>query len=138
MAQNGFNENGAFNLEALRKWHLLRERTSHGTFYGMHIIIYGECTTPLLDTLKCVVSVGDETILATSLPYTRFLKSGVDFAIFSLGMLHVDLWVQEFLRHEMPCVVPDYLVEYVCKFGYFLERMCNMILMLGQKNHFLT
>ena len=122
MAQNGFNENGAFNLEAPRKWRLLRERTCHGTFYGMGIRIYGECTAPPLDTLKCVVKAGDETILATSLPYTWFLKSGVDFAIFSPGMPRVDLWVQEFLRHEMPCVVLDYLVEYVCKSGYSLER----------------
>ena len=74
------------------------------------------------DTLKRVVKAGDGTILATSPPYTRFLKSGVDFAIVSPGMPRVDLWVQEFLRHEIPCVVPDYLVEYVCKPGYSLER----------------
>lgn len=37
-------------------------------------------------------------------------------------MPRVDAWVQEFLRHEIPCVVPDYLVEYVCKPGFSLER----------------
>lgn len=37
-------------------------------------------------------------------------------------MPRVDSWVQEFLRHEIPCVVADYLVEYVCKPGYSLER----------------
>lgn len=60
--------------------------------------------------------------MATSPPYTRALKSGVDFAVVSPGMPHVDMWVQEFLRHEIPCVVADYLVEYVCKPGHTLER----------------
>lgn len=60
--------------------------------------------------------------MATSPPYTRFLKSGVDFAIVSPGMPRVDIWVQEFLKHEIPCVVADYLVDYVCKPGYSLEK----------------
>ncbi|CAA3027819.1 BRCT domain-containing At4g02110 [Olea europaea subsp. europaea] len=116
------SEDGAINLEAPRKWRLLRERTGHGAFYGMHIIIYGECVAPPLDTLKRVVKAGDGTILATSPPYTRFLKSKVDFAIVSPGIPRIDMWVQEFLRHKIPCVVADYLVEYVCKPGYSLER----------------
>ncbi|GAB4841754.1 hypothetical protein Ancab_022476 [Ancistrocladus abbreviatus] len=120
--KNGLTEDGAINLEAPRKWRLLRERTGHGALYGMKIIIYGECIAPPLDTLKRVVKAGDGTILATSPPYTRFLKSGVDFAIVSPGMPRVDMWVQEFLRHEIPCVLADYLVEYVCKPGYSLER----------------
>ncbi|GMH25756.1 hypothetical protein Nepgr_027599 [Nepenthes gracilis] len=120
--KNGLTEDGAINLEAPRKWRLLRERTSHGAFYGMRIVIYGECIAPPLDTLKRVVKAGDGTILATSPPYTRFLKSGVDFAIVSPGMPCVDMWVQEFLQHEIPCVVADYLVDYVCKPGYSLER----------------
>lgn len=74
------------------------------------------------DTLKRVVKAGDGTILATSPPYTRFLDSGVDFAIVTPGMPRVDAWVQEFLKHEIPCVVADYLVEYVCKPGYSLEK----------------
>jgi topoisomerase (DNA) II binding protein 1 len=74
------------------------------------------------DTLKRVVKAGDGTILATSPPYTRFLDSGVDYAVVSPGMPRVDLWVQEFLKHEIPCVVADYLVEYVCKPGFSLER----------------
>lgn len=74
------------------------------------------------DTLKRVVKAGDGNILATSPPYTRFLKSGVDFAVVSPGMPRLDLWVQEFLKHEVPCVVADYLVEFVCKPGYSLER----------------
>ncbi|KAK4418069.1 BRCT domain-containing protein [Sesamum alatum] len=115
-------EDGAINLEAPRKWRLLRERTGHGAFYGMKIVIYGECIAPPLDTLKRVVKAGDGTILATSPPYTRFFKSRIDFAIVSPGMPRVDMWVQEFLRHEVPCVVADYLVEYVCKPGYSLER----------------
>ena len=68
------------------------------------------------------MKAGDGTVLATSPPYTRFLKSGVDFAVVSPGMPRVDSWVQEFLKHEIPCVVADYLVEYVCKPGYSLER----------------
>ncbi|XVF22114.1 hypothetical protein REPUB_Repub12eG0146000 [Reevesia pubescens] len=120
--KNGLSEDGAINLEAPRKWRHLRERTGHGAFYGMRIIVYGECIAPPLDTLKRVVKAGDGTILATSPPYTRFLKSGVDFAVVSPGMPRVDLWVQEFLNHEIPCIVADYLVEYVCKPGYSLER----------------
>jgi len=46
--KNGLSEDGTINLEAPRKWRLLRERTGHGAFYGMRIIIYGECMTPPL------------------------------------------------------------------------------------------
>ncbi|XP_057782192.1 BRCT domain-containing protein At4g02110 [Salvia miltiorrhiza] len=115
-------EDGAINLEAPRKWRLLRERTGHGAFYGMRIVIYGECIAPPLDTLKRVVKAGDGTILATSPPYTRFLNTKIDFAIVSPGMPRVDMWVQEFLRHEIPCILVDYLVEYVCKPGYSLDK----------------
>lgn len=79
-------------------------------------------TTINQDTLKRVVKAGDGTILATSPPYTRFLQSGVDFAIVSSGMPRVDIWVQEFLRREIPCVSADYLVDYICKPGYSLDR----------------
>lgn len=120
--KKGLSEDGAINLEAPRKWRLLRERTGHGALYGMRIIIYGDCIVPPLDTLKRVVKAGDGTILATSPPYTRFLQSDIDFAIVSPGMPRVDIWIQEFLRHEIPCVSPDYLVEYVCKPGYSLDR----------------
>lgn len=68
------------------------------------------------------MKAGDGIILATSPPYTRFLEGGVDFAVVSPGMSCVDSWVQEFLRHEIPCVVADYLVEYVCKTGCSLEK----------------
>ncbi|KAL6978327.1 hypothetical protein U1Q18_019997 [Sarracenia purpurea var. burkii] len=120
--KNGLSEDGTINLEAPRKWRLLRERTGHGAFYGLRVVIYGECIAPPLDTLKRVIKAGDGTILATSPPYTRFLESGVDFAIVSPGMPRVDMWVQEFLRHEIPCIIADYLVEYICKPGYSLER----------------
>lgn len=46
--KNGLTEDGAINLEAPRKWRLLREKTGHGAFYGMRIIIYGECIAPPL------------------------------------------------------------------------------------------
>ncbi|GFQ02446.1 brct domain-containing protein at4g02110 [Phtheirospermum japonicum] len=115
-------EDGAINLEAPRKWRLLREKTGHCAFYGMRIVIYGECIAPPLDTLKRVIKAGDGTILATSPPYTRFFGSGIDYAVVSPGMPRVDMWVQEFLRHEVPCVVADYLVEYVCKPGYSLDK----------------
>ncbi|XP_022953406.1 BRCT domain-containing protein At4g02110 isoform X1 [Cucurbita moschata] len=120
--QNRLTEDGAINLEAPRKWRLLREKTGHGAFYGMRIIIYGECIAPPLDTLKRAVKAGDGTILATSPPYTRFLNSGVDFAVVSPGMPRADMWVQEFLNNEIPCVAADYLVEYVCKPGYPLDK----------------
>ncbi|GAB2234557.1 hypothetical protein Drorol1_Dr00003812 [Drosera rotundifolia] len=120
--ENGLTRDGTINLEAPRKWRLLKGRTGHGAFHGMQIIIYGDCIAPSLDTLKRVIKAGDGTILATSPPYTRFLNSEVDFAIVSPGMPRVDLWVQEFLRHEIPCVLTDYLVEYVCKPGFSLEK----------------
>ncbi|XP_074559775.1 BRCT domain-containing protein At4g02110 [Curcuma longa] len=120
--KKGLTEDGAISLEAPRKWRLLKERTGHGALYGMRILIYGECIAPSLDTLKRVIKAGDGTLLATSPPYTRFLNSGVDFAIVSPSMPRVDLWVQECLRHEIPCVAADYLVEYICKPGYSLDR----------------
>ncbi|GAU30094.1 hypothetical protein TSUD_38900 [Trifolium subterraneum] len=120
--KNGLSEDGAINMEAPRKWRLLKERTGHGAFYGLRVVVYGDCFAPPLDTLKRVVKAGDGTILATSPPYTRFLDSGVDYALVSPGMPRVDMWVQEFLKHEIPCVVADYLVEYVCKPGFSLER----------------
>ncbi|XP_074316628.1 BRCT domain-containing protein At4g02110-like [Silene latifolia] len=120
--KNGLTEDGSISLEAPRKWRLLREKTGHGAFYGMNIVVYGECIAPTLGTLKCAVKAGDGTILATCPPYTRFLKSGFDFAIVSPGITRADKWVQEFLGHEIPCVSVDYLVEYVCKPGYSLDR----------------
>ncbi|KAL3652917.1 hypothetical protein CASFOL_002598 [Castilleja foliolosa] len=120
--KKSLTEDGAINLEAPRKWRLLREKTGHGAFYGMRIVIYGECIAPPLDTLKRVIKAGDGTILATSPPYTRFFGSRIDFAIVSPGMPRVDMWVQEFLKHEVPCIVADYLVEYVCKPGYSLDK----------------
>ncbi|MQL84826.1 hypothetical protein Taro_017336 [Colocasia esculenta] len=120
--KNGFTEDGAISLEAPRKWRRLRERTGHGAFYGMRIITYGESILPPMDTLKRVVKAGDGTILATSPPYTRFLKSGVDFAVIGAGMPHVDSWIQQFMGHEIPCILADYLVEYVCKPGFPLDK----------------
>ena len=37
-------------------------------------------------------------------------------------MPSVDAWVQEFVRHNIPCVSADYLVEYVCKPGHPLSK----------------
>ncbi|PKA56673.1 BRCT domain-containing protein [Apostasia shenzhenica] len=120
--KNGLTADGAISLEAPRKWRTLREKTGHGAFYGMRIIIYGDCFAPSLDTLKRVVKAGDGIILATSPPYTRFLNSDITYAVVSAGMPRVDAWVQEFLRLEIPCILPDYLVEYVCKPGYSLDK----------------
>ncbi|KAJ8558509.1 hypothetical protein K7X08_034038 [Anisodus acutangulus] len=120
--KKGLTEDLATNLEAPRKWRLLRERTGHGVLHGMRIVIYGDCIVPPLDTLKRAVKARDGIILATSPPYSRFLESGVDFAIVSEVMPRCDKWVQEFLRHEIPCVLPDYLVTYVCKPGYSLNN----------------
>jgi len=46
--KNGLSEDGAINLEAPRKWRLLRQKTGHGALYGMRIVIYGECIAPPL------------------------------------------------------------------------------------------
>lgn len=46
--KSGSSEDDAINLEAPRKWRLQREKTGHGAFYGMSIVIYGECITPSL------------------------------------------------------------------------------------------
>ncbi|KAL9318845.1 hypothetical protein ACSQ67_015362 [Phaseolus vulgaris] len=110
--KSGLSEDGAINMEAPRKWRLVKEKTGHGAFYGMRIV----------DTLKRVIKAGDGTILATCPPYTRFLGTEIDYAVVSPGMPRVDMWVQEFLKHEIPCVVADYLVEYVCKPGFSLEK----------------
>lgn len=74
------------------------------------------------DTLKRVVKAGDGTILATSPSYIRVLKSDIDFAIVAPGIPRDDAWIQEFLKHKIPCVSADYLVEYVCKPGYSLDK----------------
>ncbi|XP_062190009.1 BRCT domain-containing protein At4g02110-like isoform X2 [Phragmites australis] len=119
---DGLNSGDTISLDAPRKWRQLRQRTGHGAFFGMQIIIYGECIAPTLDTLKRTIRSGDGTILATSPPYTRFLNSGVDFAVVSAGMPILDAWVQEFMRHNIPCISADYLVEYVCKPGHPLTK----------------
>ncbi|KAL1225184.1 BRCT domain-containing protein [Cardamine amara subsp. amara] len=118
----GLSADGAINLGAPRKWRLVREQTGHGALYGLRIVVYGDCTIPSLDTLKRAVKAGDGTILATAPPYTRFLNQKTDFALISPGMPRDDVWIQEFVRHEIPCVLADYLVEYVCKPGYALDK----------------
>ncbi|WVZ67153.1 hypothetical protein U9M48_016273 [Paspalum notatum var. saurae] len=119
---HGLNSGDTISLDAPRKWRQLKQRTGHGAFYGMQVVIYGECIAPTLDTLKRTIRSGDGAILATSPPYTRFLKSSVDFAVVSAGMPSVDAWVQEFMRHNIPCISADYLVEYVCKPGHPLSK----------------
>lgn len=74
------------------------------------------------DTLKRAVKAGDGIILATAPPYTRFMNQNTDFALISSGIPRADVWIQEFIRHEIPCVLSDYIVEYVCKPGYPLDK----------------
>uniref|UniRef100_A0A0A9EWM8 PHD-type domain-containing protein n=1 Tax=Arundo donax TaxID=35708 RepID=A0A0A9EWM8_ARUDO len=88
----------------------------------MQIIVYGQLILPALDTVKRAVKAGDGAILATSPPYTRFLDSGVDFTVVSACIPSADAWVKEFIRHGIPCVSADYLVDYVCKPGHPLDR----------------
>jgi hypothetical protein len=45
---SGMTEDSSISLEAPRKWRLVREQTGHGAFYGMQIVIYGECIAPSL------------------------------------------------------------------------------------------
>ncbi|XP_051195342.1 BRCT domain-containing protein At4g02110 [Lolium perenne] len=118
----GLNEGETISFEAPRKWRAIKQQMGHGAFYGMQIIVYGQLIAPSLDTVKRAVRAGDGNILATSPPYTRFLNSGVDFAVISASMPSADAWVQEFISHNIPCVSADYLVEYVCKPGYPLDR----------------
>ncbi|CAN6809109.1 unnamed protein product [Brassica oleracea var. botrytis] len=118
----GLSADGSISLESPRKWRLVKEQTGHGALHGLRIVVYGDCAIPSLDTLKRAVKAGDGTILATAPPYTRFLNQNTDFALISPGMPRDDLWVQEFIRHEIPCVVADYIVEYVCKPGYALDK----------------
>uniref|UniRef100_A0A0E0APK3 BRCT domain-containing protein n=1 Tax=Oryza glumipatula TaxID=40148 RepID=A0A0E0APK3_9ORYZ len=121
---NGLNNGDTISLDAPRKWRQLRQHTGHGAFYRMQIIIYGECISPSLDTLKRAVRAGDGTILATSPPYTRFLKKPdhVDFAVVSAGTPSADAWVEEFKRQGIPCISADYLVEYICRPGQSLNK----------------
>ncbi|CAN6313071.1 unnamed protein product [Urochloa humidicola] len=118
----GLNDGETISLDAPRKWRSIRQQMGHGAFYGMQIVIYGQLILPTLDTVKRAVKAGDGTILATSPPYTRFVDSGVDFAVVSLSIPRADVRVQEFIRHGIPCVSADYLVEYVCKPGQPLEK----------------
>lgn len=37
-------------------------------------------------------------------------------------MPRVDIWVQDFFEHEIPCISADYLVDFVCKPGYSLDK----------------
>ncbi|CAH8306430.1 unnamed protein product [Eruca vesicaria subsp. sativa] len=118
----GLSADGTISLESPRKWRLVKEQTGHGALQGLRIVVYGDCSIPSLDTLKRAVKAGDGTILATAPPYTRFLNQNTDFALISPGTPRDDVWIQEFIRHEIPCVLADYIVEYVCKPGYALDK----------------
>ncbi|KAM0826931.1 hypothetical protein ACQ4PT_068534 [Festuca glaucescens] len=118
----GLNEGETISFETPKKWRVIKQQMGHSAFYGMQIILYGQLIAPSLDTMKHAVRAGDGNILATSPPYTRFLNSGVDFAVISASMPSADAWVQEYISHNIPCVSADYLVEYVCKPGYPLDR----------------
>ncbi|CAI0425100.1 unnamed protein product [Linum tenue] len=121
--KKGVNKDGSINLESPRKWRLLREKTGHGAFHGMRIVIYGVCIDPPLDTLRRAVEAGDGEILATAPPYTHILNSQrVDYAIISRETPFEDVWVQEFARLEIPCVTADYLVDYVFRAGSSLDK----------------
>ncbi|XP_044967328.1 BRCT domain-containing protein At4g02110-like [Hordeum vulgare subsp. vulgare] len=120
---DGLNNSQTISLDAPRKWRHLKQRTGHGAFYGMRIIIYGDCISPSLDTLRRAVRAGDGTVLATAPPYTRFLKLGtISFAVVAADTPSNDAWVQEFKSHGIPCVSPSYLVDYVCKPGHLEQQ----------------
>lgn len=88
----GLSDGEKISLEASRKWRILRQQMSHGAFYGMKIIVYGQLILPTLNTVKRAVEAGDGTILATAPPYTRFLDCGVDFAVVSGSIPSEDAW----------------------------------------------
>ncbi|CAL9232807.1 unnamed protein product [Arabidopsis halleri] len=98
------------------------KRVTHPCHFFLVLDVFIYSFLPNQDTLKRAVKAGDGTILATAPPYTRFLNQNTDFALISPGMPRDDVWIQEFIRHEIPCVLSDYLVEYVCKPGYALDK----------------
>lgn len=46
----GLNSGDTISLDAPRKWRQLKQRTGRGAFYGMRVVIYGECIAPTLVT----------------------------------------------------------------------------------------
>jgi topoisomerase (DNA) II binding protein 1 len=45
---HGLNSSETISLDAPRKWRQQKQCTGHGAFYGMQIVIYGECIAPTL------------------------------------------------------------------------------------------
>ncbi|XWS36110.1 hypothetical protein CRYUN_Cryun20dG0056100 [Craigia yunnanensis] len=66
--KNGLSEDGAINLESPRKWHHLRERTGLGAFYGMRIIVYGECIAPSLKSFSNLTSRAEQIVEDLTIP----------------------------------------------------------------------
>jgi hypothetical protein len=59
----GISDGKKINLEAPRKWRILRQQMRHGAFYGMQIIVYGQLILPTL------VSVLNQLIYKAALLY---------------------------------------------------------------------
>ena len=59
---NGLNSGDTISLDAPRKWRQLKQRTGHGAFYGMQVIIYGECIAPTLVSTNLASLINGGTI----------------------------------------------------------------------------
>ncbi|KAI4349726.1 hypothetical protein L6164_010286 [Bauhinia variegata] len=95
--KNGLSEDGAIDLEAPRKWLLLKERTGHGALYGMRIIIYGDCIAPPLSKPE-MEQYWQHLLLTLASLMLKLIM------LVTPGMPRADLWVQELLKNEIPCV----------------------------------
>jgi len=73
--RNGLSEDGAINMEAPRKWRLVKEKTGHGAFYGMRIVVYGDCIAP---PLVCFVFIENVPLLLANATVT-FIRIVIDF-----------------------------------------------------------
>ncbi|CAM6095045.1 unnamed protein product [Calypogeia fissa] len=118
----GTNDKGTISLLAPRKWRISVATSGVRAFHGLRVLFYGECISPPLDTMKRAIKAGGGEVLAAAPPFTRHLANGVNFAIISPGIPKEDEFVQEFLEHEVACVLSDYLVNLVCHPSSSLEQ----------------
>jgi len=73
--KSGLSEDGAINMEAPRKWRLVKEKTGHGAFYGMRIVVYGDCIAP---PLVCFVLIFVRFMLFYYLPMLPLFSSELE------------------------------------------------------------
>lgn len=72
--------------------------------------------------MKRAIKAGGGVVLASAPPYSRHIADGVNFAVIRPGISKDDPIVQEFVRHEVPCVLSEYLVDWVCHPSSSLDK----------------